>query len=1017
MPGPAIHSARLEPDILRIGRTIFERAERAAPSVFSQEYWQTFGMNAIADDDSLKLRLFRFVEVLPILQSNRELADHLHAYLADRPLVGDNFYARAFAMLAQLAHAGSMTANLIGPLARFVAATGAKRFIAGATPAEAIRSVKALRQRGNTFTLDVLGETILADRVAREHQQLYIDLIESIATDAEAWPDVPLIDRAPFGLLPKVNLSIKLSAIVAKFDPIDPTGVSEMVLERVRPIFRAAQRTGAFVNVDMEHYAVKDFTLDIFKRVLTEPEFRDWPHVGIVIQAYMPESERDMADLITWSRQRGCPITVRLVKGAYWDSETANSIRNGWPIPLFTEKWQSDAHFERVGAMLLENADVMRPAFASHNVRSIAAMLAREQAMGLPARTLELQMLTGMGEPLRRALTSMKQRVRVYAPFGDMMTGMAYLIRRLIENTANESFLRQSYAASAESDALLRNPNDPQSQRPATLPKAQIADPPGEASMSPFHSEPTVDFSRPAEQSAMQQALDRVRAEFDNDHLPLLATADSTDGRPWRVSHHPADPSETVGRYLSCATDDVNAAVDAARTVTPAWAALPADARADLLENTADRIREQRYDLAAWLVFEIGKNWREAISEVTETIDIVRFHAHDMRRLTARNRRRDWPGEANEYVYAPRGIVGVIGPFCFPLSLVAGMASAALVTGNACIVKPARQASIASLQCFACFHEAGIPRAVLQVVTGDGPEVGAALAAHHKVDMVAFTGSTMTGTNIAQQARAQVNRRGQFKHVLASMGAKNAIIVDDDADLDDAVGAVLDSAFSYCGQKCTSCSRVIVLDGVYDAFVKKLTEAAKTISPGAPEKPGTGVGPVIDDVAVQRYRRWIDLSAKQGRLVLPGGVPDSSAGGYFVKPAIVADVAPDAEIAQTELMLPILCVHKANNFEDALRIANAGPYAMVGGVFSRMPANIDAAKMQLDVGLLYLNRKITLSRVDRQPFGGHGQSGIGAKLGGPDYLQEFCTSRVISENTLRHGFDAADAKQEEKVKA
>ncbi len=1012
-----VHSASLEPDILRIGRTIFGRAERAAPSIFSQEYWQTFGTNAIADDESLKLRLFRFVEVLPILQSNRDLAHHLHAYLCDGRMTADNFYARMFAGLAQVAHSGALAANAIGPLARWVAATGAKRFIAGATPAEAIRSVKQLRQRGNTFTLDVLGETILADRVAREHQQLYIDLIESIADDAANWPDLPLIDRAPFGALSKVNISIKLSAIVAKFDPIDPEGVSEAVLERVRPVFRAARRAGAFVNVDMEHYAVKDLTLDIFKRVLTEPEFRDWPDVGTVIQAYMPESEHDMRELIAWARKRGCPITVRLVKGAYWDSETANAIRNGWPIPLFTEKWQSDAHYERVGALLLENADAIRPAFASHNVRSIAAMLAREQALGLPPRTLELQMLTGMGEPLRRALTSMQQRVRVYAPFGDMMTGMAYLIRRLIENTANESFLRQSYEASAASDKLLRNPNDPRNHLPADLPQPYLADPPGENPMEPFQSEPIIDLSRTVEQNAMQAALDRVRSQFDKDHRPLLATKINIDADQWRTSHHPADPSETVGRYAACKVNDVDACVDAARNGTTDWAALPPDARADLLENAADRMREARYDLAAWLVFEIGKNWREALAEVTEAIDIVRFHAYEMRRLTERNRRRDWPGEMNEYLYAPRGVVGVIGPFCFPLSLVAGMVSAALVTGNTCIVKPARQASICSLQCFALFHEAGIARDALQVISGSGDAVGAALAGHPDVDMIAYTGSTPIGRAIAQVAHGQVNRRNQFKHVMASMGAKNAIIVDDDADLDDAVTAILDSAFSYSGQKCTSCSRVIVLDAVYEAFITKITEAAGAITPGSPEKPGTGVGPVIDEAAVQRYRHWIELAAKQGRLVLPGGVPDNSAGGYFVKPAIAADVAPDAEIGQTELMLPILCVHKARDFDDALKIANAGPYAMVGGVFSRMPPHIDAAKAQLDVGLLYVNRKITLSRVDRQPFGGHGQSGIGPKLGGPDYLQEFCTSRVISENTLRHGFDAADAKQEEKVNA
>lgn len=1008
-----INSSSLEAKIRRIGREIFQRAESAAPSVFSKEFWQQFAMNWLTKDEDLKLRLFRFIEVMPALRSPEAIARHLNEYL--KPGKG-NPSRNGFPPLPELLQLAlafrrddSAYASLVANGTRFACTQGARQFIAGSTPAEALVSVRRMRRRGMTFTLDVLGETIISDRIARRNQELYIDLFEHLSRESRGWSDVPILDRAPWGRLPKVNISIKLSAIVTSFDPIDPDGASESVLDRLRPILRIARARGAFVNIDMEHYAVKDLTLEIYKRVLMEPEFEDWADCGIVIQCYMPEGEPDMAALIDWARRRGTPITVRLVKGAYWDSETASAVRNGWPVPLFTEKWESDAAFESVARMMLENADIIRPAFASHNVRSIAAVLAMEEALGLPARTLELQMLTGMGEQLKRAAVAMKQRVRVYAPFGDLVTGMAYLIRRLIENTSNESFLRQSFGQHLPVDSLLRNPRKTPhgAVTDSAVPQPFIQDLDEYNEMQPFENEPDMDFSRPENRQAMQDALADVRAQFGLKY-PAIINGAANDTRDWHDSLNPSKPSDVVGRTAVCDHAMANRAVESARAALDGWRQTSVAERADLLDQAAALLRKRRFEIAAWTIYEVGKTWREAQGDFMETVDYLRFYAHEMRRLAQRPRRRDYPGETNEYLYTPRGVVLVVAPFCFPTALLTGMTAAALVAGNTVIMKPAGAAGVCAAKMHEILTEAGLPPGVLNYVPGAGADVGEYLVQHSGVDMIAFTGSREIGCRIIENARRLHPERDFFKHVVAEMGGKNAIIIDDDADIDEAVQATIASAFGYSGQKCTACSRVIALKSVYDSYLSKLAEAAGAIRPAAADLPGTTVGPLIDADAVERTRRYLDLGQEEARCILEGRLVKNESGAHFMAPSIFADVPPDARIAREEIMGPVLAVMRADTFDVAIDLANNTPYALTGGVYSRSPRNIEIAKRRLNVGMLYVNRKITLSRVDRQPFGGFKLSGLGTKTGGPDYLQQFMLPKTVSENTMRHGFSPAN---------
>jgi RHH-type proline utilization regulon transcriptional repressor/proline dehydrogenase/delta 1-pyrroline-5-carboxylate dehydrogenase len=1000
----------LETSTRRIGEEIFARAQAAGPSILSLERWQQQAMNWLTRDEDLKLRLFRFVEVLPALGSRAAVAAHLLEYLT-REEDGHPPLPLPLRLAVAYKEPRSLYASLVAAASRWGCGLMAGQFIAGSTPQEAFQTVSAFRRAGMAFTLDVLGETVIADRVAREHQLLYIRLIRKLSAEATHWAPIPLLDEAPWGPIPRVNISLKLSAIVPKFDPIDPVNAGELVLERLRPVMRAARDTGTFLTIDMEHYAVKDLTLEIYRRALMEPEFQEWPDCGIVIQVYMPDGKRHLAELIDWSRRRGLPTTVRLVKGAYWDSETATAIRNGWPLPLFTRKWESDAAFEETARLMLENTDAIRPAFATHNVRSIAAVLALEQMLGLPPRTIEVQMLTGMGNPLKRALVEMKQRLRVYTPFGDEMTGMAYLIRRLIENTANESFLRQSFGEGTPVQTLLRNPTERQPGLETPLPKPFIQDPDEYAEMNPCTNEPDVDFSRAEQRKAMEDALAAVRSQFGRKHPAIIENA-QTETAEWFDSPNPSNPREIVGRTALCDARTVDRAVAAARKAAAAWTATPMDQRAAVLDRAADILHDRRFYAAAWLVYEVGKTWREAHGDIQEAIDYLRFYAFEARRLTSRPRRRDYPGETNEYFYHPRGVVAVISPFCFPMALLTGMAAAAVVMGNTVLIKPARPASVSAAHLVNIMIEAGLPPGVLNFTPGRGDQVGDYLAKHPGVDMIAFTGSRDVGCRIIESARHVQAGQTAFKHVVAEMGAKNGIIVDNDADLDEAVQATIASAFHYSGQKCTACSRAIVLTEVYDAYLAKVVEAAAGIKPARADLPGTTVGPLIDAEALERAWQFIEAGKKQARCLLGGDQPrlhadGSSAGGYFMSPVVFGDVPPDARIAQEEVLAPILAVLRAESFDQAIEIANGTCYALTGGVFSRSPRNIEAAKRRLQVGCLYVNRKITVSKVNRQPFGGFKMSGLGTKTGGPDYLQQYALPRTISENTMRHGFSPA----------
>jgi RHH-type proline utilization regulon transcriptional repressor/proline dehydrogenase/delta 1-pyrroline-5-carboxylate dehydrogenase len=420
----------------------------------------------------------------------------------------------------------------------------------------------------------------------------------------------------------------------------------------------------------------------------------------------------------------------------------------------------------------------------------------------------------------------------------------------------------------------------------------------------------------------------------------------------------------------------------------------------DILRAAASLMRERRDQLAAWEIVECGKPWREADADLSEAIDFLEFYAADWSRIASPRRLGQEPGELNERLYSPRGVTAVIAPWNFPLAIPTGMVSAALVTGNPVIFKPSERSPMMGYWLTEILHEAGVPEQVLCCVPG-GPDIGRALAQHPAIATIAFTGSKDVGLGLLKEAASLMPGQHMVKRVLAEMGGKNAIIIDETADLDDAITGVVSSFTGYAGQKCSACSRAIVHAAIYDNVLDRLKEAVLSLKVGNPEEPGTQVGPVIDRRAQLKIQDYIEIGKKEARLLVEGTVQGP---GWYIGPTVFADVAPTHRVAQEEIFGPVLSVMKAESFQEALALANSTVYALTGGVYSRSPAHLELARQRFDVGNLYLNRPITGALVSRQPFGGHRLSGVGAKAGGEEYLTQFVVARIVSEQTLRRGF-------------
>lgn len=928
----------------------------------------------------LRVQLFRFIDCLPALQSKPEIARHLQEYLGDESVE----LPAALKGMLNFAQADSMPGQVAATTVAGAVESLAHKYIAGENIKQAIKTIERLRKDKMAFTLDLLGEAVITEAEAQLYLNRYLELMEQLSEEAKKWSTVEAIDIADGEALPRVQVSVKLTAFYSQFDPLDAKGSQERVSDRIRTLLRRAKELGAAVHFDMEQYAYKDLTLSILKQLLMEEEFRSRTDIGMTLQAYLRDSEQDLRDLLSWVKERGYPLTVRLVKGAYWDQETIKAAQKDWPQPVYNDKAATDANFEKMTQLMLENHEYIYSAIGSHNVRSQALAIAIAQTLNIPRRRFEMQVLYGMGDQLAKALVKQGYRVRVYAPYGELLPGMAYLIRRLLENTANSSFLRQS---------LEERPIEELLAPPVVAPLKK-----GERKEG-FPNVADTDYAEVQARQEAQNAFESVRKQLGKTYLPLI-NGEYQQTQDTVTSVNPSNPTEVIGKIGLLSMDQAELALQAAKAAFPGWRRTPVRQRAGVLRKAADLMEQRRAELSAWMVLEVGKALREADGEVSEAIDFCRYYADEMERLD-QGYNYDVAGENNRYIYQPRGIALVISPWNFPLAIAMGMTVAAIVAGNCTLLKPAETSSVIAAKMAEILVEAGIPKGVFQYVPGKGSTVGAHMVKHPDVHLIAFTGSQEVGCRIYADAAIVQPGQKHLKRVIAEMGGKNAIIVDESADLDQAVAGVVQSAFGYSGQKCSACSRVIVLEPVYDTFVGRLVEATRSLNIGAAESPSTQVGPVIDATARDRIREYIEKGRTEAEVALEMPAPDT---GYFIGPVIFSAVSPEAKIAQEEIFGPVVAVIRAKDFQEALDIANGTNYALTGGLYSRTPSHINQASAEFEVGNLYINRTTTGAIVARQPFGGFKMSGVGSKAGGPDYLLQFLEPRTITENIQRQGF-------------
>ncbi len=840
-------------------------------------------------------------------------------------------------------------------------------FVMGRTIKEASKRMRRPEYRGFTASFDMLGEAARTAEDAERYFQAYVDAVDAVGRDPRAGH----------------SISVKLSALnpryeVARWDEcvLDLTGKLEALA------IQAAAK-GIALTVDAEESERLEMSLDIIGRVAALPALKGWDGFGMAVQAYGKRAR----PVIAWANGLGRVMNVRLVKGAYWDSEIKRSQVEGLAdYPLFTRKAATDVSYLAVARDMLD-AENIRPAFASHNALTVATII--EWAGN--SREFEFQRLHGMGDGLYERLVHERgYRCRIYAPVGGHRDLLAYLVRRLLENGANSSFVHQLADERLSERELLADPVE----KIAAVGGAR---------------HPSIPLPR----DLFGAGRHRNSAGVDLSDRGVLRATVAAVNRPTSIPSHPGEGRDPVtmnvgGGHPESATlldpglrrggSEVGVAISRAHAAFPAWSATPVDDRAAVLERLADLLEEHRDELMAICVQEAFKTIPDAIGEVREAVDFCRYYALQARGALGPVELPGPTGERNTLRLEGRGVWATIAPWNFPLAIFLGQTVAALVTGNTVVAKPAPQTPRIAARAVALAHEAGTPADALVLITG-GPEVGAALTADARIAGVAFTGSTATARRIARSLLEDDTR--PLVPLIAETGGINAMIVDSTALPEQVVADVVASSFRSAGQRCSALRLLLVQEDVADGIVAMLKGAMATLVVGAPGDPRTDVGPVIDQASYDRLMGYRD--SVRARWL---GTVAAPSDGLFVPPTLIG--LERIEDLDQEWFGPLLHVAKWRGGELARTIerVNARGHGLTMGLHSRIAGSAEMAETMARVGNLYINRSMIGAVVGSQPFGGEGLSGTGPKAGGPHYLERFCVERAVSVDTTSAGGNA-----------
>ncbi|QGM99316.1 bifunctional proline dehydrogenase/L-glutamate gamma-semialdehyde dehydrogenase PutA [Methylocystis parvus] len=844
-------------------------------------------------------------------------------------------------------------------------------FVFGETIGDALARANGASER---FSFDMLGEGARSAADAARYFNAYANAIGAIGEQAS---DRPPPDRP--------GISVKLSALHPRYEAISRERVLKELPPRVLELARLAKDRDLVFTIDAEEADRLELSLDVIARVVADPSLAGWDGFGLAVQAYQKRASAviDYAAALADAHDRR--FMLRLVKGAYWDSEIKRAQERGLAdYPVFTRKAMTDLNYDACAATLLAQPRIY-PQFATHNARSVAEILMRAGA----DQDFEFQRLHGMGEALYAALAETSDApVRVYAPVGPHRDLLAYLVRRLIENGANSSFVARAADPQTPEDLLVADPHEAlrDGARHSRLAKpSQIYAPLRANSQG-------VEFGDRRALAALLEEMDAAREPSEAE--PSAATKSAP-----RDAASPIDGAR-VGRVIEADADNVRTMMAAASAAFPRWNATPVATRAQIVESAAGLLEARRGAFIPLLQSEGGKTLDDALAELREAADMCRYYAGQARAICCEHRLPGPTGEDNRLRYDGRGVFVCISPWNFPLAIFLGQVAAALVAGNAVVAKPAEQTPLIAAKAVALLHEAGVPRDVLQFAPGAG-DVGAALVADSRVAGVVFTGSAEVAQKINRSLAA---REGAIAPLIAETGGINAMIVDSTALIEQVVDDVLASAFRSAGQRCSALRLLCLQEDIAAGAIETLIGATKELRIGDPRELGVHVGPVIDDEAKQRLDAYIAEQKSLGRVIYEGEAPTS---GTYVAPHIIR-LGRVSDLRQ-EVFGPALHVTswRAEEFDALLREVEASGFGLTFGLQTRIEERIRFVAARGPAGNVYVNRNMIGAVVGSQPFGGFGLSGTGPKAGGPDYLRRFVRETTVTINVASFGGDAA----------
>ena len=826
-----------------------------------------------------------------------------------------------------------------------------EQFVLGRTIAEAMKRGRGMTQKGYLYSFDMLGEAARTETDALRYLKAYADAISSLDSGTNG-PDI----RRNHGI------SVKLSALHPRYEVAQRQTMLPVMSQRLLSLALAARNARMGLNIDAEEADRLDLSLDVIERVLADPHLAEWDGFGVVVQAYGPRAAFVIDWLHALAKKLDRRIMVRLVKGAYWDTEVKRAQVLGLAgYPVFTRKTNTDVSYIACAKKLLGMTDCIYPQFATHNAHTVAAIL----SMATDRDSFEFQRLHGMGEALHEAVRKAEgTRCRIYAPVGAHSDLLAYLVRRLLENGANSSFVHQLTDEQVEPRVIARDP-------------FEAAEKQGQA-RNPNIPTPAAIFAGTRRNSKgwdltdplTLAGLDKARAAFDKPYAWHAVPLTSASGKAAkRELANPARPDEIVGTVVEAEAGQVSAAVGIAAGAQPAWASRPVGERAAILQRAADLYEENAVELFALATREAGKSLADGVAEVREAVDFLHYYAAQAAQVE--------PGTT------ARGVIACISPWNFPLAIFTGQIAAALVTGNAVIAKPAEQTPLIAHRAVELLHEAGVPKDILQLLPGDGPSVGGPLTADPRIAGVCFTGSTDVAKLIERQL---AETAAPDAMLIAETGGLNAMIVDSTALPEQAVRDVLASAFQSAGQRCSALRILYVQKDVEKKTLDMLKGAMEALTVGDPWKLSTDVGPVIDDEAQAAIEDYCNKMFMEGRLVATLKSPDK---GRFVAPQIYR--VKGIEEMEREVFGPVLHVatFDAGDIDAVISSINRKGYGLTFGLHTRIEGRVQHFVDRIHAGNIYVNRNQIGAVVGSQPFGGEGLSGTGPKAGGPNYLRRF----------------------------